>query len=103
MIPEEVIIKIRKSVDIVKVVGSVIELKNAGKNYKGSCPFHEDKISSLLVSPEKQIFHCFGCNIGGNVFTFLMEYEKISFVQAVEKLSEQVGIDIKKYTNKEGG
>ena len=72
-IPEDKITDIRNAADIVEVISESVLLKKAGKDYKGLCPFHSEKTPSFTVSPEKQIFHCFGCGTGGNVFTFLMK------------------------------
>jgi DNA primase len=71
--------KIREANDIVSVIGDYAVLRKTGRNFKALCPFHTEKTPSFIVSPEKQIFHCFGCSVGGNVFNFLMKYENISF------------------------
>lgn len=86
-IPESKIEEIRASASIVDIISDSVQLRKRGKNYIGLCPFHSEKTPSFTVSEEKQIFHCFGCHTGGNVFKFLMEYEKISFVEAVQELS----------------
>jgi len=93
-ISEELINRISEEADIVEVIGEYLPLKKAGKNYKALCPFHEERTPSFVVSPEKQLFHCFGCGVGGNVFTFLMRWEKISFPEAVRMLAEKMGIPI---------
>jgi DNA primase len=93
-IPEHIIDRVRDSVDIVDVISRYVNLKKSGRNFKGLCPFHTEKTPSFTVSPDKQIFHCFGCHVGGNVFNFLMQYEKISFTEAVRKLAEEAGIEI---------
>src|SRR3990172_8369298 len=93
-IPESKIEEIRDSVDIVDVISQFVQLRKRGKNYVGLCPFHTEKTPSFTVSDEKQIFHCFGCHTGGNVFKFLMEYKKISFIEAVQELAEQLGIPL---------
>ncbi len=97
MIPQELIEEIRDKSDIVNVIGSVLDLKRTGTNYKTLCPFHNEKTPSFIVSPDKQIYHCFGCGKGGNVFHFLMEYEAIGFVEAVRKLGKEVGVDVDRY------
>jgi len=74
-------------VDIVEVIGSYIELKKAGSNYKALCPFHAEKTPSFVVSPSKQVYHCFGCHAKGNALTFVMEYEKLTYPEAIEKLA----------------
>lgn len=93
-IPEEVIENIRRSVDIVDVVSEYVQLKKQGRNYFGLCPFHDEKSPSFSVAPEKQIYHCFGCGAGGNVFSFLMEIEGLHYVEAVKRLGEKVNIEV---------
>jgi DNA primase len=93
-IPESKIEEIRESADIVDVISPYVQLRKRGKNFIGLCPFHSEKTPSFTVSDEKQIFHCFGCHTGGNVFKFLTEFHKISFVEAVQELAEQQGITI---------
>jgi DNA primase len=93
-IPESKIEEIRNSADIVDVISPHVQLRKRGKNFIGLCPFHSEKTPSFTVSEEKQIFHCFGCHTGGNVFKFLTEFHKISFVEAVQELAEQQGITI---------
>ncbi|MFC1511013.1 DNA primase [Candidatus Margulisiibacteriota bacterium] len=94
MIPNEKIDEIREKTDIVKVVSEYVNLRKRGKNYLGLCPFHSEKDASFTVSPEKQIFHCFGCNQGGNAFVFLMKIENISFVEAVAELGAKVNVPL---------
>lgn len=91
-IPEEKIEEVRSSSDIVDVISAVVRLKKRGKSYVGLCPFHQEKTPSFTVSAEKQMYHCFGCGAGGNVFRFVMETEKVSFVEAVRTLAERAGI-----------
>jgi DNA primase len=93
-ISESKIEEIRNSIDIVDVISQHVQLRKRGKNFIGLCPFHSEKTPSFTVSEEKQIFHCFGCHTGGNVFKFLTEFHKISFVEAVQELAEQQGITI---------
>lgn len=93
-ISNEVINEIRNKTDIVDVVSKYVNLTKKGKNYIGVCPFHDDHSPSMSVSPEKQIFTCFSCGATGNVFTFVSDFEHISFVQAVSLLGEKVGINI---------
>lgn len=88
MIPEEVIDNVRSAVNIVDVVSRYVQLRKAGKNLFGICPFHDEKTPSFSVSEDKQIFHCFSCGRGGNVFKFLMDLEKISFPEAVRRVAE---------------
>ena len=92
IIPDHIIDQVQDRVDIVEVVGSYIPLKKAGRNYRAPCPFHHEKTPSFMVSPEKQIFHCFGCGAGGNVFGFLMKYERLEFPEAVRSLAQKAGV-----------
>ena len=94
-IPEERIEEIRATSDIFEVISGYITLNRSGKNYKGLCPFHHEKTPSFIVSSEKQMFHCFGCGQGGNVFSFLMKYENLSFPEAVLSVAKRYGIQIK--------
>ena len=94
MIDQNSIEKLKSSIDIVDVIGNYIELKKAGANYKATCPFHSEKTPSFIVSPQKQIFHCFGCGIGGDAIKFVMEYEKLSYPEAVEKLASMYNITL---------
>ena len=91
-IPENVIEQVQDKSDIVAVISRYIPLKKLGRNYKALCPFHNEKTPSFIVSPDKQIYHCFGCGAEGNVFSFLMRYEKEEFPEAVEMLAEEAGI-----------
>lgn len=93
-IPNEIIEQIRLASDVVEVIGEHVPLKKTGKTFKGICPFHIEKTPSFNVSPEKQIFHCFGCGEGGNVFNFLMTFSNLSFPQAVTQLGRRYGISI---------
>src|SRR6476659_6702170 len=86
--------KIRAASDIVDVIGSYLPLKKAGANFLALCPFHKEKTPSFNVNPHKQIFHCFGCNKGGDVFSFVREYENIGFVDAVRRLAERARIPL---------
>jgi DNA primase len=83
---------IRAAVDLVEVVGRFVNLRKAGQNYKGLCPFHGEKTPSFMVNPRKGIFHCFGCGVGGDVFGFLMRQDRLSFPEAVRVLARQVGV-----------
>lgn len=86
--------EIRNRCDVVDIISGYVHLKPAGKGFKGLCPFHEEKTPSFMVSPEKQLFHCFGCGEGGNVFNFLMKYEKLSFFEAVKMLAQKSGVPL---------
>jgi len=90
MIDTNSIETLKNTLDIVDVVGNYIELKKAGANYKACCPFHGEKTASLVVSPAKQIYHCFGCGAGGDAIKFVMELEKLSYPEAIEKLASSV-------------
>lgn len=89
--------QIRHSNDIVDVVQGYLPLKHVGANWRGICPFHNDTNPSLYVSQPKQIFKCFACGKAGNVFTFVQEYEKLTFIEAVKKLAARVGIAIPEF------
>ncbi len=92
--PDELVEEVRSKNDIVDVVGSYVRLKKSGANYFGLCPFHNEKSGSFSVSPHKQMFHCFGCGEGGNVFTFLMKYENYTFPEAIKVLADRVGVSL---------
>ena len=94
-IPPNVIDQIRDVSDIIDVISREVELKKRGSNYFGICPFHDEKTASFSVAPAKQIYHCFGCGSGGNVFSFLMEYHKISFPESIKMLADWYKIPIK--------
>ncbi len=93
-IPDDLIDAIRSQADIADVVSDYVTLRKSGRNFVGLCPFHDEKTASFSVNPERQIFHCFGCGKGGNVFTFLMEHEHVSFVEAVHHVARRLGIAI---------
>jgi DNA primase len=81
-------------VDVVEVVGRHVELKKAGINHKGLCPFHGEKSPSFIVSPSRQTYHCFGCGVHGDALRFLMEYSGMGFLDAVRDLAQQVGMTV---------
>ncbi len=93
-IPQETIERVRAQADIVQVISEYLTLKRAGSNFRALCPFHKEKTPSFMVNTSKQIFHCFGCGAGGNVFGFLMRHEGFTFPEAVRFLAERVGIRI---------
>jgi DNA primase len=93
-IPERIVAEIAAAADIVQVISQYVDLKRAGKDYRGLCPFHGDKDPSFYVSPQKGIFHCFGCAVGGSVFNFVMRMENVSFVEAVQTLAQRYGIPL---------
>ena len=94
MIPQNFIEDVQTRTDIAEVISAYIPLKRAGRNFKASCPFHGEKTPSFMVSPQKQIFHCFGCGEGGGAIQFLMLMEKVNFVEAIEILAKRLGIEI---------
>lgn len=102
-IPEQTIDQIRQSSDIVDVVGEYVQLKKQGRNYFGLCPFHGESTPSFSVSPDKQIFHCFGCGAGGNAFNFIMDIEGVSFVEAAQKLAKSSNIEMEVPENELSG
>ena len=91
---DELIEEVRSRNDIVDVIGSYVRLKKKGSTYFGLCPFHNEKTGSFSVSPNKQMYYCFGCGAGGNVFTFLMQYENFTFGEAMQSLADRVGIEL---------
>lgn len=95
-LPNEKIEEIAQANDIVDVISGYIEVKKKGKSFVSLCPFHPDKHPSLHISQQKQVYHCFSCKASGNVYTFIQNYEKITFVEAVEKLAARAGIELKK-------
>ena len=99
-ISEEEITNIRSRADIVEVIGRYISLKKQGRNFVAVCPFHDDHNPSMSISPEKQIYKCFVCGAGGNVFTFVQNFENVSFQEAVQKVAASVGIQIELTTSK---
>jgi DNA primase len=94
MIGQDVIDSILDRVDIVEVISGYIPLKQNGKNFKALCPFHHEKTPSFIVSPDKQIFHCFGCGAGGNAIGFVMKYDKVEFQEAIRTLAKRAGLDV---------
>ena len=98
---EEILNEVRQANDIVDVISQYVHLKRSGRNYFGLCPFHNEKSPSFSVSPDRQIFHCFGCGVGGNVYSFLMKIEGIGFKEAVEQLAEKANIQLPTIENAE--
>lgn len=91
---------IKSRIDIIDLIAEHVELKRAGQNYKGLCPFHSEKTPSFMVNPSKQIFHCFGCHKGGDVFAFVMNYENMTFHEAVSHLAQKAGIKLENRSQK---
>ncbi|WP_096201295.1 DNA primase [Bacillus sp. FJAT-45350] len=101
-ISDEKIEKIRQSVDIVEVISDYVQLRKQGRQYVGLCPFHGEKSPSFSVSSEKQLYHCFGCGAGGNVYSFIMEIEGYTFIEAVKNLASRAKIDLPEVSDFEG-
>lgn len=87
MINKDSIENLKNNVDIVDTISQFLQLKKSGANFKACCPFHGESTPSFVVSPAKQIYHCFGCGVGGDSIKFVMEYEKLSYPEAIEKLA----------------
>ncbi len=97
--PEELVEEVRMRNDIVDVISGYVRLQKKGSNYFGLCPFHNEKSPSFSVSPSKQMYYCFGCGAGGNVITFIMEYENYTFSEALRMLADRAGIELPKDDN----
>ena len=95
-IPQDFIDDLIERADVSEVIGKRVEIKKAGKEYKACCPFHNEKTPSFTVSPEKGFYHCFGCGAHGTALGFLMDYERLTFVEAIEELAKMVGIPVPK-------
>ncbi len=93
-IPQNLLDEILNRVDIVELISGFFPLKRAGRNFKALCPFHHEKTPSFMVNPQRQIFHCFGCGKGGNAFSFLMEYERMDFLDVVKTLASKTGVTL---------
>src|SRR3954469_5133122 len=96
MIPDETISRIRDRASIVEIVSDYLTLKKTGRNYMGLCPFHAEKTPSFTVNEEKGIFRCFGCGAGGSVFHFLIQYDHLTFPEAVERIGKRYGIEVER-------
>ena len=92
--PEEIVEEVRSRTDIVDLIGTYVRLQKKGGSYMGLCPFHNEKSPSFSVHAGRQIYHCFGCGAGGNAFTFVMEYENFTFVEALKYLAERSGVKL---------
>ena len=93
------IAQIKANIDIVDFIGSYISIKRSGRNFVACCPFHQEKTPSFHIKSDRQSFHCFGCQKGGDIFTFLMEFESLSFIDALERLAAQAGVTLQNKTN----
>lgn len=98
---DEVINEIRDANSIVEIISDYVDLNKTGTNYKGLCPFHNEKTPSFMVSPSKEIFHCFGCGEGGDVITFLMKHRNLNFIEALKELANRANIELPDYDNEE--
>lgn len=98
-IPQSFIDTLLDRTDVVEVVDKRIKLKKTGKNYSARCPFHDEKTPSFSVNPDKQFYYCFGCGAGGNAIGFVMDYDNIDFVQAVENLALSAGLEVPREDN----
>ena len=103
LIPERLIDEVQVRADIVDLIGRYVPLKRAGQHYKANCPFHKERTPSFMVNTQKQIFHCFGCGVGGNIFSFLMQHDRLTFPEAVRQLADQVGVHLPEQGNDERG
>jgi DNA primase len=86
--------RVREAIDIVELIGSYVDLRQAGHNFKARCPFHKERTPSFVVSPERQLFHCFGCGVGGDAFSFVMKHDGLEFPEALQLLARRVGIEL---------
>jgi DNA primase len=103
LIPENILEEILSRVDIVEVISAYMPLKRAGRNFKAACPFHQEKTPSFMVSPDRQIYHCFGCGESGNAFKFLMRYERMEFPEAAEALAKKAGVVLPEAQKQDAG
>ncbi len=99
MIPQSFIQELLARADIVEVVGRAVQLKKAGANFLGLCPFHGEKSPSFTVSPAKQFYHCFGCGVHGSAIGFVMEQQGLSYVEAIEQLAQNMGLTVPREYN----
>jgi DNA primase len=99
LIPQSFIDDLLDRVDIVDVVNSRVPLKKTGKSHKACCPFHEEKSPSFTVAEDKQFYYCFGCGAGGNALSFVMEFDRIDFMPAVELLAKNAGLEVPREAN----
>ncbi|MEZ7501297.1 CHC2 zinc finger domain-containing protein [Psychrobacter sp. Arc29] len=93
-IPNHILEQLNSQADLISIIGRHTTLKRAGSEFKGCCPFHGEKSPSFYVNPQKNIYHCFGCSVGGNAISFLRDYENLTFIEAVNELSKQTGIEV---------
>ncbi len=98
---EDFVDDVKQKINIVDVIGRYVKLKKSGKNFVGLCPFHSERTPSFYVSPEKELYHCFGCGASGDVFSFIMNYRNISFMNALEELAQEAGLELPRISKKE--
>jgi DNA primase len=91
---DQIVEQVREATDIVAVIGAYVDLRQAGRDFKARCPFHQEKSPSFIVSAEKQVFHCFGCNAGGDVFSFVMKHDGLTFPEALQMLARRAGVEL---------
>ena len=99
MIKKSSLEQLKATIDIVDVLGNYVEFRKSGANFKACCPFHGETTASFTVSPSKQIYHCFGCGVGGDSIKFLMEYEKLSYPETIEKLASMYNYRSEEHTS----
>ena len=97
LIPEGTIDEIQTRTDIADLIGRYLPLKRAGRHFKAVCPFHKEKTPSFFINTDKQIFHCFGCGMGGNAFSFLMQHDRLTFPEAVRQLADHAGVPMPRF------
>ena len=97
-IPEDILQRIRDATDIVDLISEHVQLVKKGRNYSGLCPFHDEKTPSFSVDPDRQFYHCFGCGVGGNVFKFIQEIDRVTFVEAVKFLADRAGVALPEHS-----
>src|SRR3990167_124961 len=94
---DQVVDQVQSLNDIVEIISAYVPLKRAGRSFKANCPFHQEKTPSFIVNPDKQIFHCLGCGVGGDVFSFLMKYEQMTFPEALKRLAERARVSLPEF------
>ena len=93
--------EVKNKLSVVEIVGETVSLKKAGTTYKGLCPFHGEKTPSFVVTPQRETWHCFGCGLGGDIFSFVMQRDSATFPEALRTLAQQAGVEIDERTQRE--